>query len=399
MSVVERLRRQLLKEELANMPSYMTMSREDASEVLSSFGAIFSSIINSVKLIGQTISLNLKVIANSFKGDQAAIKKNFEDFSVKRDEIHASMKDDLKYFRKAVGDSPLEKGIVASVAFAANPLLLISMVSGPGDIMGSNNSDSAPQQKKDKAAERPAQQSKQPSTRLKAAMQFFGYTSDQNLNEAAPAAQTVTSTNAGTPAVSAQAPTQSTLSKEQQTAAARLQQKSKEFFALQINRANQLMSSMVPQIEAVRAVLRAEDYQQLATAAASPALKNLGINVGSIAGLEKTISAELQKKQEEDPEKFAEGAAELKKKFPSLQAENDVDLLKKVAFSSVKAPAQQNLLKMMEERSQMVLKSMELPLDPKTKSLLAQTPEGKQYVSVMEDLQRKVEGFSQQIKK
>ena len=109
MSVAERLRRQLLKEEVVGMPSYMTMSREDASEVLSSFGAIFTSIINSVKLIGQTISLNLKVIANSFKGDQAAIKKNFEDFSVKRDEIHASMEDDLKYFKKAVGDSPLER--------------------------------------------------------------------------------------------------------------------------------------------------------------------------------------------------------------------------------------------------------------------------------------------------
>ena len=392
MSVAERLRRQLLKEELASMPSYMTMSREDASEVLSSFGAIFTSIINSVKLIGQTISLNLKVIANSFKGDQAAIKKNFEDFSVKRDEIHASMEDDLKYFKKAVGDSPLERGIVGSVAFAANPLLLYSMLSGPGDIRkpSSLGSDSS----KDKKAGPTTQQSKQPSTRLKAAMQFFGYSSDQKLSEAVGAPQVVSSPAPATAPVA-----QPSLSKEQQAAAVRLQQKSKEFFALQINRANQLMSSMVPQIEAVRAVLRAEDYQQLATAAASPALKNLGINVGSIAGLEKTISAELQKKQEEDPEKFAEGAAELKKKFPSLQAENDVDLLKKMAFSSVKAPAQQNLLKMMEERSQMVLKSMELPLDPKTKSLLTQTPEGKQYVSVMEDLQRKVEGFSQQIKK
>ena len=305
MSVAERLRRQLLKEEVVSMPSYMTMSREDASEVLSSFGAIFTSIINSVKLIGQTISLNLKVIANSFKGDQAAIKKNFEDFSVKRDEIHASMEDDLKYFKKAVGDSPLERGIVGSVAFAANPLLLYSMLSGPGDIRkpSSLGSDSS----KDK--------------------------------KAGPTPQVVSSPAPATAPVA-----QPSLSKEQQAAAVRLQQKSKEFFALQINRANQLMSSMVPQIEAVRAVLRAEDYQQLATAAAAPALKNLGINVGSIAGLEKTISAELQKKQEEDPEKFAEGAAELKKKFPSLQAENDVDLLKKMAFSSVKAPAQQNLL-------------------------------------------------------
>ena len=373
------------------MPSYMTMSREDASEILSSFGAIFSSSINSLKLIGQTISLNLKVIANSFKGDQAAIKKNFADFTLKRDEIHDSMKDDLKYFRKAVGDSPLEKGIVASVAFAANPFLGVSMMMGPGNITGANDSDSGSPQKTDKAAGAPTQQSKGLSSRLKAAAQFFGYDSDQKLNEASLSPQNVAPPSPAQP--------QSNLSKEQQAAAARLQQKSKEFFALQTNRANQLMSSMVPQIEAIRAVLRAEDYQQLATAASSPALRNLGINVSSIAGLEKTMSSELQKKQEEDPEKFTKDAAGLKKKFPNLQAENDVELLKKAAFSSVKAPAQQSLLRMMEERSQMVLRSMELPIDQKIRPLLMQTPEGKQYVAVMDELQRKIEGFSQQIKK
>ena len=391
MRVTERLRAHLLKEEVVSMPSYMTMSREDASEILSSFGAIFSSSINSLKLIGQTISLNLKVIANSFKGDQAAIKKNFADFTLKRDEIHDSMKDDLKYFRKAVGDSPLEKGIVASVAFAANPFLGVSMMMGPGNITGANDSDSGSPQKTDKAAGAPTQQLKGLSSRLKAAAQFFGYDSDQKLNEASLSPQNVAPPSPTQP--------QSNLSKEQQAAAARLQQKSKEFFALQTNRANQLMSSMVPQIEAIRAVLRAEDYQQLATAASSPALRNLGINVSSIAGLEKTMSSELQKKQEEDPEKFTKDAADLKKKFPNLQAENDVDLLKKAAFSSVKAPAQQSLLRMMEERSQMVLRSMELPIDQKTRPLLMQTPEGKQYVAVMDELQRKIEGFSQQIKK
>jgi len=394
MRVTERLRAHLLKEGVVPMPSYMTMSRDDASEILSSFGAIFSSSINSLKLIGQTISLNLKVIANSFKGDQAAIKKNFADFALKRDEIHDSMKDDLKYFRKAVGDSPLEKGIVASVAFAANPFLGVSMMMPDSERFGKSPSTlrDPPEKSKNKSSETAAPAPKAGaavSNRLSSAMQFFGYRSDSDLNEAA--------APVASPSVPSQEPP--TLSKEQQEAAVRLQQKAKEFFNAQIARANQLMASMVPQIEAVRAVLRAEDYQQLAAAASAPALKNLGINVSSIAGLEKTMSSELQKKQEEDPEKFTKDAADLKKKFPNLQAENDVDLLKKAAFSSVKAPAQQSLLRMMEERSQMVLQSMELPIDQKTRPLLMQTPEGKQYVAVMDELQRKIEGFSQQIKK
>lgn len=382
--MTERLLHQLLNERVVTMPSYMTMSREDASEILSSFGAIFTSSLNSIKLIGQTLALNAKVIANSFKGDQAAIKKNFEEFAVKRDEIHKAMKDDLKYFRKAVGDSPLEKGIVGSVAFAANPFLFVSMISGPGNIMGDNSTPTpASTSKKEQKPEKQTQQTKNASTRLQAAMSFFGYTSSSSLNEAA--------------AVMGAA--QPTLSKDQQEAAIRLQQKAKEFFSTQISRANQLMSSMVPQIEAVRAVLKAEDYQQLAAAASLPALKNLGMNVGSIANLEKTISSELQKKQEEDPDKFSKDVVELKKKFPDLQAENDVELMKKAAFSSVKAPAQQNLITMIQERSQMILRSMELPIDPKVRSILMQTPEGKQYISVMDELQRRVEGFSQQIKK
>jgi hypothetical protein len=159
------------------------------------------------------------------------------------------------------------------------------------------------------------------------------------------------------------------------------------------------MASMVPQIEAVRSILRAEDYNSLAAAASSPVLKDLGINVSSIAGLDKSIAAELEKKQKEDPETFSKEAAEIRKKFPDLQAKDDVELLKKVAFSSVKGPAQQNILKAVNDRSQAIMSSMELPIDANTRNMLMQTPEGKQYLGVMDTLQGKLEGFSQQITK
>jgi hypothetical protein len=159
------------------------------------------------------------------------------------------------------------------------------------------------------------------------------------------------------------------------------------------------MSSLVPQVEAVRAVLRAEDYQQLSAAAASPVIKGMGVNVSSIAGLEKSITDDLQKTQTEDPEKFSKDVEELKKKFPDMQATNDVELLKKAAFAAVKAPAQESLMKMMDDRTRMIMSSMELPIDPKVRALLIQTPEGKQYVSAMDELQRRLEGAAQQIKK
>ena len=392
---MDRSRRQVISERVVSMPNYMTMSREDASEILSSFGAIFSATFHSLKLIQKTISLNMSVIANSFKGDQAAIKKNFEDFKVERDKIHDSMKDDLKYFRKAVGDSPLEKGIVASVAFAANPILGASMIMDtPSNIMGTSaDSDSGGSTTGKKKSEKDKLSGPSIiSSRLKAAMQFFGYRDEGKLSEAAQpaAAQPVAAPAPASPPG---------LSKEQQAAAARLQQKSKQFFSMQINRANQLMASMVPQIEAVRSVLRAEDYNSLATAASSPVLKDLGINVSSIAGLDKSIAAELEKKQKEDPETFSKEAAEIRKKFPDLQAKDDVELLKKVAFSSVKGPAQQNILKAVNDRSQAIMSSMELPIDANTRNMLMQTPEGKQYLGVMDTLQGKLEGFSQQIKK
>jgi len=378
--------RTLLSERIVYYPSYMTLSSKAASDILSSFGAIFTSSWKSLKLLGHTLALNAKVIANSFKGDQAAINKNFEDFKAKRDEIHAGMRDDLKYFRSAVGDSPLEKGIAMSVAFAANPFLGASMMmspdSSPSSLRGPSDSP------KDQSSEttKSSSPSVAVSDRLNAAMKFFGYRSDSNLSEAA----------APPSPAPAQAPV---LSKEQQAAAGRLQQKAKEFFKMQIDRANQLMASMIPQIEAVNAVLRAEDYQQLVAAVGSPALKDFGINVSSIAGVETSIASDLAKTQKEDPEKFAKEAASIKKKFPNLQAKDDLELLKKASFILVKSPAQQSLMKMVEERSKNILESMNLPLDPEAKKLLVQTPEGKQYVDAMDSLLNKIQTTTQQVGK
>lgn len=380
--------RELLNERIVGYPSYMTLSGEAASKILSSFGAIFTSSWKSLKLLGHTLALNAKVIANSFKGDQAAINKNFEDFKTKRDEIHAGMREDLKYFRSAVGDSPLEKGIAMSVAFAANPFLgasmMMSSTSSPSSLRGPSEKSG----KQDAGAKAAAQGAAGTiSNRLASAMQFFGYRSDSSLSEAA------------APPVAAPAPAAPVLSQEQQEAAVRLQQKAKEFFTAQITRANQLMASMVPQIEAVNAVLRAEDYQQLVAAASAPALKDFGINVGPIAGVETSITSDVQKRQQEEPEKFAKEAAEIRKKFPKLQAKDDVDLLKKASFILVKSPAQQSLMKMVEERSQKILESMDLPLDPEARKLLVQTPEGKQYVDAMDALFNKIQTTSQQIGK
>lgn len=385
---MKKAERELLVERFAGYPSYMTLSSDAASKVFSATWAIFTSSFKSLKLLGQTIALNAKVITNSFKGDQAAVNKNFADFNAKRDEIHAGMQDDLKYFRNAVGDNPLSKGIAVSVAFAANPLLGLSMLKGPGGLLEPSKKDK--DKKQSSAATAPAPKaSAAASNRLSSAAVLFGYRLDSGLNEAATLVSPVVPAKPVVPA----------LSKERQAAAVRLQQKAKEFFKLQIARANQLMTSMVPQIEAVNAVLRAEDYQQLIAAAGSPSLKDFGIDVSSIAEVESTITSDLEKRQGEDPEKLAKEATEIKKKFPDLQAKDDVELLKKASFVLVKSPAQQSLMKMVEKRSNKILESMELPLNPEAKKLLVQTPEGKQYVDAMEALTNKIQVTSQRLGK
>ena len=382
--------RKLLVERIVGYPDYMTLSSDAASNILSATWAIFTSSFKSLKLLGHTLALNVKVIANSFKGDQAAINKNFSDFETKRDEIHAGMQDDLKYFRSAVGDNPLSKGIAMSVAFAANPFLGVSMMmstdSSPSSLRG-------PSGKREKQGSTPVSPTRGASgvvsNRLASAMQFFGYRSDSGLNEVAAPVDRSSASSQSLPA----------LSKDQQAAAVRLQSKAKQFFKMQIAMANQLMASMVPQIEAVNAVLRAEDYQQLVAAVAAPALKDFGINVSSIVEIESSIASDLEKRLKEDPEKLAEEAAKVKKKFPNLQAKDDVEILKKASFILVKSPAQQSLMKIVKERSNKILESMDLPLSPESKNLLIQTPEGKQYVDVMDALTNKIQVTSQRIGK
>jgi hypothetical protein len=383
-------RKSLLAERIADYPSYMMLSSDAASKVLSSLKSVFTTSLSSLKLIGSTIKLNLDVISNSFKGDQAAIDNSFKEFNAKRDKIQKDIHDDLKYFRSAVGDSPLEKGIVSSVAFAANPILGLSMLGigsgGAGSVLGSNEPVGSAKPEGGRKPEKEGGGTRI-SDRLKAAMIFFGYRGDDKLSEAAALPQT--KTNAPAPK----------MSKEQQAAVERLKQKSKEFFDTQVFKANEIMQSLAPQLEAVRSILRAEDYTQLSAATKLPAIKGMGLKFDQLAGLEKTIVDSLTKKQAEDPEGFSKEVATIRKKFPDLQASNDVELLKKASFAAVKGPAQQGLLKQVDERTRAIMSSMNLPIDAETRKMLVMTPEGKSYLDTMDALLSKLQGFSQQVNK
>ena len=111
--------------EFASIPAYMQVSSKDVSEIFGSFKNIFSSIWSSIKLLSNTLALNLKVIAYTAFKDQKRIKEVFSEFATKRAEYNTEMSKNLEYFKKNYSASRLDTlggWGPGFLAFAANPL-------------------------------------------------------------------------------------------------------------------------------------------------------------------------------------------------------------------------------------------------------------------------------------
>ena len=72
---------QILSETIGSIPSYMTLSDSQVNGLVNSFFNIFSTMKNSLKLLGSTLALNFRVIKNTLTGDADKVKKAFDTFN------------------------------------------------------------------------------------------------------------------------------------------------------------------------------------------------------------------------------------------------------------------------------------------------------------------------------
>jgi hypothetical protein len=317
--------------EFASIPAYMQVSSKDVSQIFGSFKNIFSSIWSSIKLLSNTLALNLKVLAYTVFKDQKRINEVFSEFATKRKTYDTEMAENLKYFKKNYSESRLDTlggWGPGFLAFAANPLMFAAdqvadsaaTVSIPSDGKSSAE-DSEKKDAKDKK-EKPVSSSKI-SDRVKKAMEVFGFDVKRNISEA----------------IQNPAPTndmQAGQAKEQ----AMLLQKANSMLAAETQHAHELLSMLAGRPAVIKKIVEAKNFEEMIAAAAEGEKIKMGLSSQAFKTAYDNIVAGLKKESENDPEKFKKSIEDMRAKYPEIVEKDDIKAMTAFMFGTAKASIQ-----------------------------------------------------------
>lgn len=377
-------RRRLISEAIATIPSYMTLDDTQRGNLVGSFANIFKSVFSSLKLLGNTLILNLNVVQAAFTNDQAKIKSAFAKFKEKRADYDEEMRDNLKYFRKFYEgeDEPLGGFGPRVLAFAVNPMLPF-MVSGPSKPQKA--SDEGEGEDKTKAKTKTKQTTPAAggyTPRVNNALTFFGYNAS-NLSE-----QKVPATGA-VPEVSP----------EVRAEVNKIQAIAKKFVDGEKANAQEILKQLGNKPAALKKIVESKNFDELESALKQAESAGLKLYTKNISSVKKSVYDDLQKKQKENPEEFSKAILKLKKEFPDLVAKDDVEFAATVAFGTVKSQIQQQLIALYNQFISSAFEAMKLPVDQQTRSKLSQSRLGVEYLNTLDDFAMKIELGAQEVKR
>jgi len=319
--------------ELAGIPAYMVISKKDVSDIFSSFTNIFSSIWSSIKLLSNTLVLNLKVIAYTAVKDQKRIREVFSEFATKRANYDAEMIKNLEYFKKNYSESRLDTlgGWGPKIlAFAANPLMFaanqVADTAATVDIPEAPQPDTGKKGKVDKSVS-----TQKISDRVKNAMIAFGFDVRRGLSEAVQARDTQTQ-------LSGQA-------KEQ----AELLKKASSWLTSETQHAHELLSMLEGRPAVIKKIVEAKDFEEMIAAAAEGEKIKMDLSPQAFRTSYKNITAELQKESQNDPEKFKKSVDDMRAKHPEINEEDDIKAMTTFLFGTAKASIQSQATKSYNE--------------------------------------------------
>lgn len=355
------------------LPSYMRITRQEMEPILDSFWNIFKSIKESVKLLWSTLELNIKVLDATFRNDSVALQKSFDEFNKERADYNKEMKENLKYFAKAYGKADTLEGVGSRVLVAAfNPLMFFGFGRmsdiAAGDNKGETDAPKDPGDSKDTKG-------KNATDRVKNLLKFFGYSS---LNEAAQ------KNDQQAPVVD-------------QNVINKLNTLAQNYVANEKKNMDQVLKISGNYILVTKKISNAKNFDEL-IASFSDANK-LGIKISSseIKKISDDIKLNLEKQRKDDPKKFAETIAKLRKEYPQLKNQDDITAALSVTFSIVKSKFQKKFIELYNQSVVDAKKTINPNLDEKSFNILLASPEGKEYVNLLNDFNNKLRSGQSQM--
>lgn len=395
----QRGEKNLLTERMGSVPSYMQWSAQEVGEIFKSFVNIFKSVGSSIKLLKDTLVLNMRVVAASITQDRGKIAKAYEEFGKARDEYKKDTEKHLEYFKKAYSDPTLDNvwGVGPRVlAFASNPLLFLAFEkanrgAGKSELPGSAAGDD---EDEDTQPEKPGKRAKA-SPQLDYALRFFGYDASAPLSEAV-------GTPAAAPAPAPTAPSQSTkqptFTPEQMKQAEELKKIAERSIPLEIENIKKVSDILKNKVSTIKMVVEAKDFDSLEKSLEALAASGVKTLSAGIKTARKKIEEDLSKQQKEDPKKFAADAERMRKTAPELAGEDDVQVMIKAAFGAAKSQIQNQLTASYQQIVNDSNKALQLPIDTKTREMLQGSQLGKQYLTAIDNFQRQVQAEDSSVK-
>jgi hypothetical protein len=365
-------------------PSYMLIGKEDMDNIFDSFKNIFKTAWSSIKLLSNTLALNLKVIKYTFRKDEANIKAAFNEFAVKRVTYDKEITKNLKFFSQNYNDDKMLSGYgPGMLAFAANPLLFLSNRQANKRF---NPEDEKKEEEKPlpKPQEKPqAAGTQKISDRVKAAMVFFGFSIKEGLSEAAqmPQAQ---------PAESVSAPGQA----EEQVKLANL---AKEMLKTETEHAQSLLSTLAGRPAVIKQVVNAKNFDEMIVAAAAGEKIGMDLSSQAFRTAYNNIVATLNKEQKSDPNKFKKSIDDIRAKYPDIIEKDDIKAMTAFMFGTAKASIQADLIKSYNMIAEGAKAAMQLPIKDDIKAALNKTDTGLKYVSMLSEFERNIESGQQEM--
>jgi hypothetical protein len=378
-------RRSLLTE-VSRYPDYLRFSTEEMKKIFDMFWSVVKSVWQSIKLLTATLELNLKVVLGTWTGNRKMIDDAFGKFQEKRQGYDTKMRENLKYFKEYVVDAgPGPKFL----AFAANPLLFASMrpatvVVGRGTGEYSPYDVSTPfrsalgVKSNSFSGSNPAGATGTTAAgvkitpRLKRALEFFEYDASR-LSEAKGANE------------------QPQFSKEAQLESQKLQDLASEYVKSERKNAEEIAGKISGISSSIRKITDAKSFDELVSALGDAQRAGIKVSVNEVKSASTKIKEELTRQQKESPEEFKKSVDLMRQKSKDLKDADPLDVASNFVFGMSKSNVQRELIKLQEEVMGTARKTMNLPLDPETKTQLQQTEIGQEYLKILDDFEQSLQ--------
>ena len=380
--------KKLLKE--SSYPSYMVFSIDEMEDIFKSFANIFKSVWSSIKLLSNTLLLNLKLITYNVTLDKKRIEAAKKDFESSRVTYDEETKKNLEYFRKYYSDSRVDTlwgtgpGILA---FIANPFLFIATNNVDNDYFPSDSEREAERKAAEAKEKDPSKKKPVFSEKLKKAMEVFGFR--LNLSE-----QTAIDNNNLLEQVQASQHPEAAIKE-----AARLKEIARRYVDTETTHAKNLSLQISGRAAVIKKIVDASNFDEMIAAAAEGEKIKMGLSSSAFKASAKNINESLEKQLKEDPEVFKQSIADMRQRTPEIKEKDDVKAMSQFLFGVSKSRIQKQATSSYEGLVISAKSAMNLPIDPQVVKQLRKDNLGIQYLTMLESFERSLETGQQEILK